>query len=51
MRPRVSLGAILDERAEQTLPEKANAMIVKITVETLNLRPNMLVGVTPQAPR
>jgi hypothetical protein len=26
-------------------------MVTKITVETLNLRPNMLVNVTPHTPR
>jgi len=51
IRPRVSLAAILDARAEQTLPESVTGMIAKITVETLNLRPNMLVNVTPHTPR
>jgi hypothetical protein len=48
MKPRASLGSVLDERAEQALPEKVNGMIVKMTVETLSLRPNMLVNVTPE---
>jgi hypothetical protein len=47
LRPRASLAAILDERADQALPEKANGLISTITVEMLNLRPNMLVNVTP----
>jgi hypothetical protein len=51
IRPRVSLAAILDARAEQALPEKVASMIVKITVEALHLRPNMLVNVTPHTPR
>jgi hypothetical protein len=51
IRPRVSLAAILDTRAEQALPEPTVAMIATITIETLNLRPNMLVGVTPHPPR
>lgn len=51
LRPRANLAAILDERADQILPEKVNAMIAKITVETLNLRPNMLVNVTPEPAR
>ena len=51
IRPRVSLAAILDARAEQTLPESVTGMIAKITVETLNLRPNMLVNVTPHTQR
>jgi hypothetical protein len=39
---------ILDERARQALPESVNELISKITVETLNLRSNMLVNVTPE---
>jgi len=49
MRPRATLASILDERADQALPEKVNGLISKMTVETLNLRPNMLVNVTPQS--
>lgn len=51
LRPRASLADILDERADQALPEKVNCFISKITVETLNLRPNMLVNVTPEPAR
>jgi hypothetical protein len=51
LRPRTSLAAILDERADQALPDKVNALISKMTVETLNLRPNMLVNVTPEPAR
>jgi hypothetical protein len=51
LRPRASLAAILDERADQGLPDKVNGLISKVTVETLNLRPNMLVNVTPEPPR
>ena len=51
LRPRVSLAAILDERANQVLPDKVNGLISKMTVETLNLRPNMLVNVTPEPAR
>ena len=51
LRPRASMTAILDERAAQRLPEKANGMISSMTVETLNLRPDMLVNVTPEPPR
>jgi hypothetical protein len=47
LRPRASLAAILDERAGQALPDNVNRLISKMTVETLNLRPNMLVNVTP----
>jgi len=48
LRPRENLAAILDERADQALPDKVNGLISKVTVETLNLRSNMLVNVTPE---
>ena len=48
LRPRASLATILEERAEQGLPEKVNGLISRTTVETLNLRSNMLVNVTPE---
>ena len=51
LRPRSSLGTILDDRADQALPAKVNALISKVTIETLNLRPNMLVNVTPEPVR
>lgn len=51
LRPRASLAAILDERADQSLPESVSGLIAKVTVETLNLRPDMLVNVTPATPR
>lgn len=51
LRPRASLAALLDEREDQALPENVNSLISKITVETLNLRPNMLVNVTPEPAR
>jgi len=47
LRPRVNLRVILDERADQALPEKVNSLISKTTTEILNLRSNMLVNVTP----
>jgi hypothetical protein len=47
LRPRATLANILEERAEQELPEKVKGLITKVSVETLNLRPNMLVNVTP----
>jgi hypothetical protein len=47
LRPRPSLAALLDERADAALPDKVNGLISKVTVEILNLRPNMLVNVTP----
>jgi hypothetical protein len=51
LNPRASLAAILDERAEQALPGKVDGLISKLTVETLVLRPNMLVNVTPEPAR
>jgi hypothetical protein len=51
LRPRASLAAILDERASQALPGKVDGLISKLTVETLNLRPNMLVNVTAEPAR
>src|SRR5262245_14346617 len=50
LRPRANLASILDERADLALPEKVRGFISKMTVETLNLRPNMLVNVTPAQP-
>jgi hypothetical protein len=47
LRPLASLGSILDAQAEQALPDKVNGLVTKMSVETLNLRPNMLVNVTP----
>jgi len=51
LRPRESLAAILEQSVDQTLPDKVNGLISKITIETLNLRPNMLVNVTPERGR
>jgi hypothetical protein len=51
LRPRASLAAILDERGEQALPDEVYGLVSRIAVETLNLRPNMLVNVTPVTPR
>src|SRR6516225_9927203 len=48
LRPRESLVAILEESADQAFPNQVSGLISKITVETLNLRPNMLVNVTPE---
>ena len=51
LRPSASLANILDERAEQALSEKANSLVSKMTVETLILRSDMLVNVTPEPAR
>src|SRR5262249_37856170 len=47
LRPRPSLSAILNEVDEQSLPDKANPLVSKLTIEILNLRPNMCYGVSP----
>jgi hypothetical protein len=49
LRPRATLAALLDERADQALPDKVNGVIAKVTVEILNLRQNMLVNVTAES--
>jgi hypothetical protein len=51
LRPHASLESILDERVDQALPDKVNDLISKMTIETLNLRPNMLVNVMPEPAR
>jgi hypothetical protein len=50
LRPRASLAAILDQRADQALPDRVSSLISRMTVEILTLRPNMLVNVTPATP-
>jgi hypothetical protein len=44
--PRVNLSAILEGRNEQVLPDNVNPLIVKTTVEIMNLRPAMCYGVS-----
>jgi hypothetical protein len=44
LRPRPTLSAIVEERSERALPEKANALVAKTTIEILNLRPAMSNG-------
>jgi hypothetical protein len=51
LRPRTSLAGILDERADLSLPDRVNRLIAKTTVETPNLRTNMLLNVTPETAR
>ena len=51
LRPRASLGNILDQRSGQTLPDKVKGSVSKMTVEILNLRPDVLVKVTAEPPR
>jgi hypothetical protein len=50
LRPRLNLAAILDARAEQSLPDQVNPLIVKTTVEILTLRPTMSYGLPPARP-
>jgi hypothetical protein len=50
LRPRASLANILDQRAGQVLPDKVKGLVLKMTVEVLNLRPNMLVNVAAEPP-
>jgi hypothetical protein len=44
LRPRATVSAILDGTREQALPQKANELIAKTTIEILNLRPTMSYG-------
>jgi hypothetical protein len=50
LRPRPSLTAILDDKDEEALPEKASETIAKTTIEILSLRPTMSYGL-PSAPK
>jgi hypothetical protein len=49
LRPRASLSAILDGRTEQALPDGANHLIARTTVEILTLRPTMSLGLASPA--
>jgi hypothetical protein len=49
IRARPSLAAILDERGEQSLPDKVNDLIAKTTIEIVNLRPTMSYNLEPPA--
>jgi hypothetical protein len=46
LRPRSNLSAILEGRNQPALPEKASALIAKMTVEILSLRPTLCYGVS-----
>ena len=46
LRPRASLSAVLNEGSEQALPNAAQALVAKMTIEILNFRPTMSFGVT-----
>jgi hypothetical protein len=45
LRPQPSVAAILDSSREQALPDRACALVSKMTIEILNLRPTMSYGV------
>ena len=47
LRPRPTLSALLDGQSEQALPEGIKTLIVKTTIEILNLRPTMSYGLPP----
>jgi hypothetical protein len=47
LRPGPSLSAILEKSEEQSLPQDVSRLIVKITIEILNLRPTMCYGISP----
>jgi hypothetical protein len=49
--PRGSLAAIFDDPAGRALPDSVIDLVSRVTVETLNLRPTMLVNVTPVSSR
>jgi len=49
LRPRKDLAGILEDRNQ--LPEKVSGVVAKITIESLNLRSNMLVNVTQEPVR
>jgi hypothetical protein len=50
LRPRPSLSSLIDQRSEQALPDTVHDLIVKTTVEILNLRPTMSYGLSPARP-
>jgi hypothetical protein len=47
LRPRLKLSMILGEADQQSLPDKVQDCIAKMTVEILNLRPAMSYGLPP----
>ena len=47
LRPRPSLSAVLEGSNEQALPDEVNDLLTKTTVEILNLRPTLCLGVSP----
>jgi hypothetical protein len=51
LRPRASLSVLLSAGNGQALPDPANRLAAKITVEILNLRPAMCYGLLPARPQ
>jgi hypothetical protein len=49
LRPRASLSSVLAGRSEQALPDGANGLVDKATVEILTLRPTMSLGLPSPA--
>jgi hypothetical protein len=49
LRPRPSLAALVEAAGESALPERTEALIAKATVEILNLRPAMSLGLPAAA--
>jgi hypothetical protein len=47
LRPRANLAALLETRREQSLPDAVNALVQKLTIEILTLRPGMSLGLAP----
>jgi hypothetical protein len=50
LRPRASLSAILEGQSEQALPDAADPLVAKVTVEILTLRPTMCYGLGSARP-
>jgi hypothetical protein len=49
LRPRASLSALLEAKAEQPLPEAVHPLVATTTVEILNLRPTLSYGLKSPA--
>jgi hypothetical protein len=47
LRPRPNLAALLSGSGEAALPDRSKGLIAKTTIEILNLRPTMCIGVSP----
>jgi hypothetical protein len=50
LRARANVTALLDDLADQALPDKATRLAAKTTVEILTLRPTLCYGITPAHP-